>query len=192
MSDSPPGMDKTCPQCQRSLPRTEFHRNRRRVDGLAYYCKACATIRSEASRRKRGVAPARRSAVPVGQGLKWCPDCERIKSLDDFPSTSRKASGRHSYCKPCHNARGKETAQRLYGGIREYHLRRRYGIGQAEFDELLAEQGGFAGCAVTPIRNMWTTIMPPGGCAGYSASTATVVLASSVTVLRGWPGPSRI
>ncbi len=150
MSDSLPGADKTCPQYRRSLPWTEFHRNRRRADGLAYYCKACATVRSEASRRKRGIAPARRLAVPVGPGLKWCPDCDQVKPLDDFPSTSRKASGRYTYCKPCHNARGKESAQRLYGGTREYHLRRRYGIGQAEFDELLAEQGGVCGVCGDP------------------------------------------
>lgn len=53
------------------------------------------------------------------------------------------------------HARGKETAQRLYGGSRECHL---------------------------PTRNIWTTTIATDGCAGYSASTATVVLASSVTV----------
>ncbi|MET7470934.1 endonuclease VII domain-containing protein [Micromonospora sp. NPDC005686] len=35
---------------------------------------------------------------------------------------------------------------RLYGGNREYHLRRRYGVGEKEFQELLAEQGGV--CAI--------------------------------------------
>jgi hypothetical protein len=57
-----------------------------------------------------------------------------------------KGTGVHSCCKPCHNSRGNETKQRLYGGNREYHLRHRYGIGHKDFDELLAEQGGV--CAV--------------------------------------------
>lgn len=142
MSDLPEASDKLCPQCRRSLPASAFHRNRRRPDGLAFYCKTCAAARSEASRRKRGIAPQRRAAVPVADGLKWCPDCEQIKPVDDFPRTTN-ASGRHSYCKPCHIARGNESEQRLYGGNREYHLRRRYGVGE---EELLAEQAGV--CAI--------------------------------------------
>lgn len=145
MSDLPEASDKLCPQCRRSLPASAFHRNRRRPDGLAFYCKTCAAARSEASRRKRGIAPQRRAAVPVADGLKWCPDCEQIKPVDDFPRTTN-ASGRHSNCKPCHIARGNESKQRLYGGNREYHLRRRYGVGEKEFQELLAEQGGV--CAI--------------------------------------------
>ncbi|MFI9528336.1 endonuclease VII domain-containing protein [Micromonospora rosaria] len=146
MPDLPSESGKRCPQCERVLPATEFHRNRRRPDGRAFYCKACASIRSAASRRQRGTAATqKRPSVPVPAGQKWCPDCDQVKPLDDFPRTT-KPSGRHSYCKPCHNARGKETAQRLYGGTREYHLRRRYGIGQQDVDALRREQGGV--CAV--------------------------------------------
>lgn len=74
--------------------------------------------------------------------MKRCPDCGQTKPLDEFPRNKRMADGRHTYCKPCHNARGRETQERLYGSSRHYHLRRRYGIGAAEFDELVREQGG--------------------------------------------------
>jgi hypothetical protein len=72
--------------------------------------------------------------------MKRCPDCGQYKPLSEFPRNRRMRDGRHAYCKPCHNARGKETKQRLYGGSRHYHLKRRYGIGAAEFDELVRQQ----------------------------------------------------
>ncbi|MFC3744462.1 endonuclease VII domain-containing protein [Paractinoplanes deccanensis] len=125
---------------------SEFHRNARRPDGLAFYCKQCAAERSEASRRKRGVKEQRRASEPVPEGSKWCPDCEEVKPLVDFARTKASKSGYHTYCRPCHNARGREAKQRLYGGTREYHLRHRYGITDAEAKELLAEQGGV--CAI--------------------------------------------
>jgi hypothetical protein len=73
--------------------------------------------------------------------MKWCPDCDEIKQLDEFTRSVASRTGYFSYCKPCHNKRGRESKQRLYGGTREYHLRHRYGIGQAEFDELLDPAG---------------------------------------------------
>ena len=78
--------------------------------------------------------------------LKRCPDCGVAKPLDQFPRNKSSRDGRHAYCKPCHNARGKESKQRLYGGSRHYHLMRRYGIGAADFDQLVEKQGGV--CAI--------------------------------------------
>jgi hypothetical protein len=74
--------------------------------------------------------------------MKRCPDCGEWKPLDDFPRNKNCKDGRHPYCKPCHNAHGKESKQRLYGGSRHYHLKQRYGIGADEFDELVKQQGG--------------------------------------------------
>jgi hypothetical protein len=66
-----------------------------------------------------------------------------------FGRNRANADGLTAYCKPCHNRVGKETKERLYGGTREYHLRRRYGIGQAEVDAMLAEQGGLCAACRT-------------------------------------------
>src|SRR5437016_1885735 len=78
--------------------------------------------------------------------MKRCPDCGELKPLEEFPRNKNLKDGRHTYCKPCHNARGKETYERLYGGTRHYHLKRRYGIGADEFDELVRQQDGV--CAI--------------------------------------------
>ena len=50
------------------------------------------------------------------------------------------------YCKPCHNARGKESKERLYGGSGHYHRRYRYGMEDGLYEELLYEQCGL--CAI--------------------------------------------
>jgi hypothetical protein len=69
-----------------------------------------------------------------------------VKPIEDFPRNRSDSVGLASYCKPCHNVRGRENKEKHRGSTREYHLRHRYGIGQKDFEELLAAQGGV--CAI--------------------------------------------
>ena len=68
MSDPGESDVKLCPQCGQTLPLTDFHRTRRRAEGLARHCRRCAAERSEAGRRAGGIKgrrqhPRRRSGV---------------------------------------------------------------------------------------------------------------------------------
>src|SRR4051794_191632 len=124
---------KYCPDCRQVRPLGEFTRDRRRRDGLAFYCRHHARLRLRESKARRQGPPKTRHvldrAVPVGS--KWCPDCDQVKPLTEFPTRPASRTGRHSYCKPCHNARGRATLDKI-GGSRTYHLKRRYGITAAE------------------------------------------------------------
>ena len=127
----------------------EFSKNKRSRDGLAFYCRAHLAERSARSREARRVEPRRYRHAPsdlvVPDGHKWCPDCNSVKLLEEFPRSTASRTGRASYCLPCHNARGKVSRDKI-GGSRTYHLGRRYGITAEEADAMLVAQGGR--CAV--------------------------------------------
>jgi hypothetical protein len=70
-----------------------------------------------------------------------------VKSTGDFGRNRAARDGLTSYCRGCHNAVGQEAKKRLYGSSREYHLRARYGLTQADVDAMLAAQAGLCpGC----------------------------------------------
>jgi hypothetical protein len=136
---------RLCRDCQTWKPLEEFCTSSKRPSGRGSYCKDCFAQRSKASYAKRvrvSQGRAVRSVRQVPEGHRFCTDCEQTKPLTEFPRHRNDSGGHGRYCKPCHNSRGKESKQRLYGGSREYHLRRRYGIGESDFDEMLAAQEG--------------------------------------------------
>lgn len=139
--------EKYCPDCGHRLSVAMFTRDKGRPDGLAFYCRDHARQRLRESKARRHGPPRSRHPLDrvVPEGWKWCPDCDTVKLLSDFPRSRGNRNGRHSYCKPCHNARGRATLESV-GGSRTYHLKRRYGISAADADVMLEEQGGL--CAI--------------------------------------------
>ncbi|MGR7027288.1 endonuclease VII domain-containing protein [Geodermatophilus sp. URMC 62] len=134
---------KYCRDCGEERPVAEFTRNRNSRDGLAFYCREHARRRHRRSRDERVGTPVRRHSrdVVVPEGHKRCPDCGTVLPLSSFGRNAAASSGLNSYCRPCHNARGRASKEKV-GGSRTYHLRRRYGITAEEVDAMFAEQGG--------------------------------------------------
>jgi hypothetical protein len=148
--------EKFCPDCGEFRPTASFTSDRRRPDGLSFYCRDHARSRVRASRDRRVGPPRSRHPrdVWVPDGQKWCPDCSTVKDLDDFVRNAGQPSGRGPYCKPCHNARGRASKDKV-GGSRTYHLKRRYGITAAQADVMLADQGGLCGlCRTAPAAHV--------------------------------------
>jgi hypothetical protein len=149
---------KFCKDCDGYLPVEEFSKNARTRDGLAFYCRqhlAQRALRSREARRSRPRVKRRPSEdLVVPAGFKWCADCNQVLSVAEFVKTVASTTGYGSYCKPCHNARGKVAMEKV-GGSRTYHLTRRYGITAAEADHMLRNQGGICAiCRVAPADHV--------------------------------------
>ena len=76
----------------------------------------------------------------------WCPGCRRELPPDAFPLNRSSRTGRQTYCKPCHNQKMRDYADKLYGGHKNFLLQRRYGITEADLNRMIEAQSGL--CAI--------------------------------------------
>jgi hypothetical protein len=87
--------------------------------------------------------------------MKVCVKCKKELSLDSFHKNRSSKTGYQSYCKVCLNS----VRKKLYSSRREYfkqytrvqNLKRKYGISEAQYQEMLVKQNGL--CAICRLTN---------------------------------------
>ncbi|MEU9794749.1 endonuclease VII domain-containing protein [Streptomyces sparsogenes] len=124
---------KQCTRCKRELPPTAFARDRNRRDGLQVRCRECVAEYSAAHYRRRREAMGKpvREKVDVPAGHKLCRTCGEIKPHSEWHRNATASDGLSTRCKVCRAVQG-----------RQGHLKRAYGITEAERDALVASQAG--------------------------------------------------
>ncbi|MEV5829697.1 endonuclease VII domain-containing protein [Spirillospora sp. NPDC052242] len=138
---------KKCKDCGQVKPAGEFWKRKASPDGLALYCRDCFALRNAASYRgKQAVLGKKtrdfRRRVKVPDGMKYCPKCETVKSVDEFGRNRSGKSGRASYCRTCFNLVSRENRVKNHGSARNYLLKLRYGVTEEEVQQMIARQGG--------------------------------------------------
>ncbi|MFF0782014.1 endonuclease VII domain-containing protein [Streptomyces sp. NPDC003720] len=120
---------KRCVRCGESKPRTAFHRRRSNLDGLQQHCRACASDYHR--KRQESLGRKVRPKMDVPEGHKLCLKCGEVKPWSEWHRNATASDGLSTRCKACRAAEG-----------RARHLKRHYGLTEAERDELVASQGG--------------------------------------------------
>ncbi|MET9732355.1 endonuclease VII domain-containing protein [Streptomyces sp. NPDC006458] len=131
MSEEAP--EKHCSGCGRSLPLSAFARDRNRRGGLQVRCRECVAECSATryGHRREAIGKPVREKADVPFGHKLCRACGEVKPHSEWHRNASASDGLSTRCKACRAVQG-----------RQGHLKRQYGMTEAERDELLASQGG--------------------------------------------------
>ncbi|MEU4875427.1 endonuclease VII domain-containing protein [Streptomyces sp. NPDC021608] len=133
---------KRCGKCGRRLLLAAFARDRNRSDGLQAHCRECVAEYSAAHYRRRQEAKGRtvRESVVVPPGHKLCRTCGEVKPHGEWHRNATASDGLSTRCKVCRAVQGRQD-----------HLKRQYGLTEAERDELIASQGGVCCICLTAL-----------------------------------------
>ncbi|WP_457457244.1 endonuclease VII domain-containing protein [Streptomyces sp. TE5632] len=120
---------KRCSRCGESKPRAAFTGNRAAREGLRAYCRKCWAGYHRARQLARGKKVRPRVEAP--EGHKFCRSRGETKPHSEWHRNAGASDGLLTSCKACRADKG-----------RAGRLKRKYGITEAERDELIASQGG--------------------------------------------------
>ncbi|MER6995932.1 endonuclease VII domain-containing protein [Streptomyces sp. NPDC000410] len=136
------GDAKRCAGCKRALPLASFEADRNRRDGLQVRCRECVAEYGAAyyRRRREAMGKTMRGNVDVPEGYKLCRTCGQVKPHSDWHRNATASDGLATRCKVCKAVQD-----------REGHLKRQYGISEAERDEMISSQMGICSiCLAVP------------------------------------------
>ncbi|MBZ9594995.1 MULTISPECIES: endonuclease VII domain-containing protein [Streptomyces] len=124
---------KWCRGCSRDVPLSGFALDRNRGDGLQPRCRECVAEYSAAHYRRRQAARGKvvREKVDVPSGHKLCRQCGEVKPHSEWHKNASASDGLSTRCKACRAIQG-----------RAGHLKRSYGMTEADRDEMIAAQDG--------------------------------------------------
>ncbi|WUN04179.1 endonuclease VII domain-containing protein [Streptomyces virginiae] len=118
---------KRCSRCGEEKPHREFASKRANLDGLQRHCRACG----DESHRKRERTMGRLSRPSAPEGHKFCLGCGEERPHSEWHRNRSASDGLATRCKACRAIEG-----------RAGHLKRAYGITEAERERMIASQGG--------------------------------------------------
>ncbi|MEV6398832.1 endonuclease domain-containing protein [Streptomyces sp. NPDC051907] len=129
---------KRCSRCGEWRPRAAFASNRSTRDGLQAYCRECWAEYHQARQLAKGRKV--RPRVPVPAGYKFCHGCGETKPHEEWHRNASASDGLSTRCKACRVIQG-----------RAGHLKRQYGITEADRDEMIRSQMGVCSiCLAAP------------------------------------------
>lgn len=134
------GMKFKCLACQIEFERPNKDVNRGRT-------KYCSRICSDEWKK---VLAKKHADYILSVGRKQCKACGITRSLNSFPLSTKSYTGYHSYCLECRTEINRAADKKRWSAKRAEltrqrraaHLRREFGIGIDEYEQLLHLQGG--------------------------------------------------
>lgn len=145
---------KQCTTCAATKPLPEFSKAPRGKYGRKSRCKACDAVWAAANKQDRRFPPGeveRRLRERRG-ATKQCKKCGEVKDRSQY---SKSNDGKYGpilrpECKPCQSAASmawhRNNPERANANRRRWNLKKTYGITEAQYDEMLQQQGGV--CAI--------------------------------------------
>jgi len=105
---------KFCTKCQKEKPTVDFYKSLGTIDGLASWCKKCAST----ANKQYSISNTKRETIeyPV-QAV--CTKCKQSKTNEQFYKDKSSTNGLTCWCKECYNVYNKKRQPQVSQKIRE-------------------------------------------------------------------------